>query len=270
MSNLAKRIAFAAPAAAFFLYVAWLGGPYFYGLIVVITLLIQQELQAICAKADFQPDSYFIYTIALWVLLIPVLPHAFQWGVGIFLIFVGIQLFKQRKTALQELISTLFCSLYVSVGMLTLIIIRNFNEEVGFGLVVMLLLMIWGNDVFAYFGGKSFGEIPLAPAVSPNKTWAGFIFGFLGAGVGFALSWAIFDFNFSWILTLPLPLLVSIFGPLGDLTESKLKRAAGVKDASNILPGHGGFLDRFDALILASPACYLYLYILEVFEKISF
>lgn len=231
---------------------------------------MQYELQDLCGRAGFQPDPYFIYTIALWIMLIPVLPHAFQWGVGIFLIFVAIQLFKKRKTAVQELVGTFFCGIYVPLGMVSLLIIRNFSEHTGFGLLVMLLLMVWGNDVFAYFGGKQFGKRSLAPAVSPNKTWEGFFSGIAGAFAGLAISWYLFDYSMSWMFALPLPILISIFGPIGDLTESKMKRAAGVKDASNILPGHGGFMDRFDALILAAPACYLYLYVLDVFDHVTF
>src|SRR5699024_5090157 len=127
--------------------------------------------------------------------------------------------------------------------LLTLLLIRGMgNAEAGFLLTISLLLMVWGNDVFAYFGGKTFGKQPLAPAISPNKTWEGFFFGILGALVGLAIVVYLVpgDYPVPFLKMLPAILLSSILGPIGDLTESRIKRAADIKDASNIFPGHGG------------------------------
>src|SRR5699024_6234076 len=145
--------------------------------------------------------------------------------------------------------STLFCGMYAPTGLLLLLLVRNLgSSETGFVLTIALLLMVWGNDVFAYFGGKQFGRRLLAPSVSPKKTWEGFFSGFIGAFAGLLITFYLIPMSFptELVQALPLVVLVSIFGPIGDLAESKLKRAAGVKDTSNILPGHGGFLDRFD------------------------
>lgn len=273
MSELLKRILFAVPAAAIFLTVTWFGGWYFTGTIILITLFIQRELGIICGKAGFKPDDFFPYTIALWVLLIPMLPHAFEIGLIIFLLFAAVQVVKQSAHQIEEFISTLFCGFYAPLGFLTLLMIRDSGtSETGFVLTVSLLLMVWGNDVLAYFGGKYLGSRLLAPKISPKKTWEGFLFGILGAAIGLLLAFYLLPFEFSVSLAavLPLAVIVSIFGPLGDLAESKLKRAAGVKDSSHILPGHGGFLDRFDALILAAPAFYVYIYFLEVMGYVSF
>lgn len=131
--------------------------------------------------------------------------------------------------------------------------------------------MVWGNDVFAYFGGKTFGKTPLASSISPNKTWEGFFSGFIGAGVGLALIIFLVPIEspFEAVLFVPLIFLISIFGPIGDLAESKLKRAAGKKDSSTLLPGHGGLFDRFDALLLAAPAMFVYLRILDILGYVS-
>jgi phosphatidate cytidylyltransferase len=132
--------------------------------------------------------------------------------------------------------------------------------------------MIWANDICAYFGGKYRGKRSLAPNISPNKTWEGVFYGFLGS-VG-ALLFTVFIVPpmhlFNWWMLLPSALIVSIFSTLGDLAESKLKRAADVKDASTILPGHGGLLDRMDGMILAAPAFYLYLYCMHLAGYVSF
>lgn len=273
MSELTKRILFAVPAAALFLYLTWLGNYYFIGLIILVTVFVQRELSILSSHAGFNTDNYFPYTIGLWILLAPYLPYPLVIGLGIFLIFVAVQIFKTGDRALRELISTTFCGLYAPIGFLTLLLIRDTGgAETGFLLTISLLLMVWGNDIFAYFGGKSFGKHALAPQISPNKTWEGFLAGILGAFVGLLLVIYIapYDFPVSVVTIAPAVLLVSVFGPIGDLTESRIKRAAQAKDASDILPGHGGFFDRFDALILAAPAFYLYLWILKIGGYASF
>lgn len=273
VSELTKRILFAVPAAVLFLYLTWMGGIYFLGLILLITLFIQHEFSQLVEAAGYKADTFFPYPIALWILLAPFIPHPLIIGLSIFLVFVAVQVFKTGDRALRELISTSFSSIYAPVGFLTLLLIRDIGAtEVGFLLTVSLLLMVWGNDIFAYFGGKAFGKHALAPSVSPNKTWEGFFSGILGALIGLLLvMYAIpSDFPISFVAMIPAVLLISIFGPVGDLTESRIKRAANTKDASNILPGHGGFFDRFDALILAAPAFYCYLYLLKILEHVSF
>lgn len=274
MSELAKRILFALPAAVLFLYITFLGGIYFTLLMALIAMFIQYEMNIISSKAGFKPDPYFIYTIGLWIVLIPTLPYNPAIGLILLLLFVAFSIFKQRAQAVEEFVSTVFCSAYAPIGLMVFILIRQIgiSDQLGLGLVVALLFMVWGNDVFAYFGGKSLGKHLLAPKVSPKKTWEGFIFGILGAGVGFTIVfyWLPVALPFDLVQAIPAIILVSIFGPLGDLAISKLKRAADIKDASNILPGHGGFLDRFDALILAAPAFYLYLYILKIMGHVSF
>lgn len=273
MSELLKRILFAVPAAAFFLWITWLGGWYFSGVIIGIGLLALRELSMVCGKAGFKPDDFFPYTIGLWILLIPYLPHAFEIGLIIFLLFVAMQVFKRSDHHMEEFVSTLFCGVYASLGLLMLIIIRNSgSSETGFILTLSLLLMVWGNDVFAYFGGKYLGSRLMAPKISPKKTWEGFLFGFAGAVSGLLITTYLVPINYpvGLFYALPFAILVSTFGPLGDLAVSKLKRAAEVKDTSNILPGHGGFLDRFDALILAGPAFYIYLYFLNVMGYVGF
>lgn len=272
MNELTKRVLFAVPAAAFLLYITWLGGWFFTTVVILIGMLMQHEMLEICTQAGFRTDSYFPYSIGLWILLVPSLPHAFEIGVAIFLLFVGIQVFKNDEHDVDELISTVFCGIYAPLGLLLFLLIRNLgSSEAGFALTIGLLLMVWGNDVFAYFGGKNFGRQLLAPSISPKKTWEGFFFGFAGALTGLFITVYLLPLAFpmSMELALPLIFLVSVFGPIGDLAESKLKRAAGVKDSSNILPGHGGFLDRFDALILAAPACYLYIKFLITLEYVT-
>lgn len=273
MSELTKRVLFAVPAAAFFLYVTYVGGGYFAVLIVLIGLFIQRELSVISGKAGFSVDPLFPYIIGLWIMVSPFFPHDLVVGLVVFVLFTGTQIVKTGDRGLKSLVSTSFCGLYAPLGLLALLLVRQLgNTETGFILALSLLLMIWGNDIFAYFGGKNFGRHHLAPKVSPNKTWEGFYFGIAGALAGLAVALYLVPIAYpaTLLLMLPAVLLVSVFGPVGDLTASRLKRAAGVKDASNLLPGHGGFFDRFDALILAAPVFYVYLKFLEIMGYVSF
>ena len=131
--------------------------------------------------------------------------------------------------------------------------------------VILSFIMVnWSNDTMAYFGGRMFGRTPLAPAISPKKTVEGSLTGWLG-GVG-----ALFIFDHFFPLQLHTFALVItgtalvVAGSLGDLFESSLKRSAGIKDSGTVLPGHGGFLDRFDSFFFVVPAGLLMLEIFKV------
>ncbi|WP_028296460.1 phosphatidate cytidylyltransferase [Olivibacter sitiensis] len=127
------------------------------------------------------------------------------------------------------------------------------------------LIMLWCNDTGAYLVGRSFGKRKLFERHSPKKTWEGFFGGVLISLV----SAAIISFYFHELSLIEwgcMALIISVFGTLGDLTESMLKRSFGVKDSGNILPGHGGLLDRFDGLLMAAPLVYTFLYIVIVFS----
>lgn len=117
---------------------------------------------------------------------------------------------------------------------------------------ISTLILVFAHDTFAYFGGKNFGKRPLFKRISPNKTWEGSICGFFGAAiVSLILSQFVESFEiYHWI---GMAGIVYIFGTLGDLFESLLKRTVDLKDSGSILPGHGGFLDRFDALVFVLP-----------------
>jgi phosphatidate cytidylyltransferase len=128
------------------------------------------------------------------------------------------------------------------------------------GRIAGLLFLTWANDTGAYISGNLWGRHPLMKRISPKKTWEGFAGGVVMALLfGFALSYMPLSGLKSadwWYLAI----IISIFGPVGDLIESMLKRERQAKDSGNLLPGHGGFLDRFDALIFHIPFCALYLF----------
>lgn len=128
-------------------------------------------------------------------------------------------------------------------------------------LVIYIMIMIWTNDSFAYLVGKNFGKRKLFERVSPKKTIEGFIGGFIFSLIAAAII-SKYDTHFSMGNWMVIAAIVSIFGTLGDLVESKFKRQANVKDSGTIMPGHGGLLDRLDSLFFAAPFVYLYIHYL--------
>jgi phosphatidate cytidylyltransferase len=137
----------------------------------------------------------------------------------------------------------------ISLGLLSLLYLMNKNYVLG------LISLIWVNDTMQYIVGSFLGKHKMAPIISPKKTWEGTIG---GSGLAILCSLALVPIaSMSWIEALMIGLCASVAGTLGDLLESKLKREAGVKDSGNILPGHGGALDRFDSILLAGPVCYI-------------
>jgi phosphatidate cytidylyltransferase len=159
-------------------------------------------------------------------------------------------------TALASVSVSLFPALYIGLPIAALISIRGLA---GPPALFLLMLTVIVSDTAQYYSGRAFGRRPLAPAVSPKKTIEGAVGGFI---FGTALFVAV---GFWWLPSMPLPLRVALgltlvaLGIAGDLFESMLKRSAGVKDSSALIPGHGGVLDRIDALLFAAPVYYIVL-----------
>ena len=139
------------------------------------------------------------------------------------------------------------------------------HEQSDF-LILLLMFLIWGADIGAYFAGRAFGNKKLAPAVSPGKSWAGLFGGVLTAAlIAIAMTFANGDLQFEnplWWQFFAICMLVTLISVLGDLSESMFKRYRGIKDSSNLLPGHGGILDRIDSLVAAGPVYALLLVVI--------
>jgi phosphatidate cytidylyltransferase len=274
VTELSKRIAFAVIAGPLFLALLWLGGWYFRITILVIGLLIQYEMGGIADHAGLSPNMWLSYLTGIWIILYPTLPAASIWGYVLLLILMLVETLNHKPDSVKRIFGTLFCSLYAPLSLAGFLYIRNdFGTDMqGFALCLSLVLMVWGNDIFAYFGGRTFGKHLLAPHISPKKTWEGFVSGFVGAGVGLVLVQLAFgpSYPIHIIMSLTLILVVSIFGPAGDLAESKLKRFVNIKDSSDIIPGHGGVFDRFDALLMAALSSFILLKIAQEIFHVSF
>lgn len=181
--------------------------------------------------------------------------------IPIFLIIFIIKLFEKTHNEFSTLAFQVFGIIYITLPIVMLTKTGFFNSmEYSKGLPMGFFLLLWTSDTGAYLAGKSFGKHKLFERVSPKKTWEGSIGGFvltLIAAYGFSFI-SLFD-DISKIDWLIIAVLVNVFGTFGDLFESLLKRNLNIKDSGTILPGHGGFLDRFDGLFLAIPAVFFYL-----------
>jgi len=141
----------------------------------------------------------------------------------------------------------------------TFMILTRRDLTHGSDVLVLILLLAWVGDTGAYFAGRFLGERKLYPAVSPKKTWAGAIGGLLGSVVAAVVMKLLRLPELAWFDVVAIAIPASILGQLGDLAESLFKRSVGVKDSGSLLPGHGGILDRIDAVLFIAPYTYLYL-----------
>lgn len=181
----------------------------------------------------------------------------------LYLLFVLVStVLIDRKNILHSTIYAVFGQIYITLP-LSLLMFLSYQytvmvEKYHYALVLSLFIFLWVNDTAAYLVGSLIGKHKLIERISPKKSIEGFVGGILfSALAGYILS-QIFN-NYSVEFWVGLGIVIALFGTLGDLFESLIKRTCGVKDSGNIIPGHGGILDRIDSLLLAVPAAYLYL-----------
>ncbi|MFK7875057.1 MAG: phosphatidate cytidylyltransferase [Paracoccaceae bacterium] len=224
----------------------WLGGRYFHafvgfivGLMVwelVIMLAPDRRRTAICAgtvsgilmAAVFEFSTGALLPIALGLCVVLALA-------------IGLSVGERRRLGIAY-------SLVILLGGLTLMLTR---DQLGFGWIMWLVAVVIASDVAGYFAGKMLGGPKFWPAISPKKTWSGTVAGWVGAafvGLVFGLG------SGMQMVLIGLSLGLAFAAQMGDISESAIKRRCGVKDSSNLIPGHGGVLDRFDGLIGASVA----------------
>jgi phosphatidate cytidylyltransferase len=175
----------------------------------------------------------------------------------VFLIFIY-ELYSNSKLPFANIGTLVLGLFYIGIPFALLQFIAFDGPHFYYRIVFGLLLLTWVNDTGAYLVGSQFGKTPLFPRISPKKTWEGTAGGIITTlAFGYLLGLFFTEIPVTqWIV---LALIVAIFGGLGDLVESMLKRSVGVKDSGNLLPGHGGLLDRFDAFIFVVPFATAYL-----------
>jgi len=251
MSNLQMRLITAAFLIIISLSATWAGGLIFKVLLLAIGAAIYHEWQMITAKYQtsvMKGTGWFFYLI-LAVLLILQQPVYFLFIA--LLISAVILAIMGRKNARW----TSGGLLYALCLPVTLALIRD--GEAGLNAVLFLYTVVWTTDSAAYFSGRTLGGPKLAARISPGKTWSGALGGTIAACIiGLLVIIFMPDLNLTLPCTLILALVLSIVSQIGDLGESWLKRHFNVKDSGNLLPGHGGFMDRADGLIAAAAVFY--------------
>jgi phosphatidate cytidylyltransferase len=218
-----------------------------------------------CIMLNFTSNQFSLFGLHL---------HEIGWFLGLLFVFIlpVIELLFAKDIQLKNIGYSAVGLVYISLswGLMMDIRCRFFVEEpaigdtlnraVGYILPLIIIGSIWINDTMAYIVGSLIGRTKMTD-ISPKKTWEGTIGGMiLAVAVVGVVGGMINDFHFDtmvhWIV---LAAIASVAGTFGDLLESKLKRTAGVKDSGQLMPGHGGFLDRFDSLLVATPFCWLYI-----------
>lgn len=180
-------------------------------------------------------------------------------AVNLYLIKNLIQPSLQPRTIIQKYILIIF---YIIGGVVFTILLPSYQGEYTSYLVAGVFALIWINDTFAFIVGKSIGKRKLLERISPKKTVEGFV-----GGAIFACIASIFIYQITGLLSLGLwitvALVTAVFGTIGDLIQSQIKRQAGVKDSGQLMPGHGGIYDRLDSILFASPFIFLFLILLD-------
>jgi len=183
-----------------------------------------------------------------------------------FFIFI-VELYRKSKVPFLNIAYTILGSLYIALPFGLLYHLgyfsnSSFNNTFSFHIIWGFFFMLWANDTGAYLSGRFFGKHKLFERISPKKTWEGSIGGgLLAIGIGYVNSIFFTELNLTnWIV---IAIITVVFGGLGDLVESMLKRSLNIKDSGNLLPGHGGILDRFDGLFLSVPFIYSYLVLIS-------
>lgn len=231
----------------------------------LIGLLALSEFYKIVRKRDVYPLTiiglgtgilqfaftglYLLGFLSEKFLLIPLL--------GVFCVYI-ISLYEKSENPIQNIAFTLTGFIYTIFPFTCFIYLGFIQGNYNFEIPLGFLILLWTNDTGAYLSGKSFGKRKLFERISPNKTWEGFIGGVvLAVIVSLNLARYFESLNtWEWVVV---GVIIGIFGTLGDLVESMLKRNYNIKDSGNILPGHGGVLDRFDGLLISAPLVYIFL-----------
>jgi len=270
MKELLTRVIVALFGIPLLVFLIWQGGWYFFALIVVISVVGQIEFynSAVNKKIDI---TYFPAILATVLILFSI-----QTGIlnsilaALVLIFMFIfisEMFIGQGSPILNVAVTFLGIIYPGLFLAALLFLRANIEKLDIsssaGFILTLFVSIWACDTFAYFIGKPLGKHRLFEKVSPKKSIEGAIGGLAGALLVFLIVHYAGWYKISLEMALFSGSVVGIFGQLGDLVESWFKRDSGVKDSSSILPGHGGFLDRFDSLIFVSPVFFL-VYLLSV------
>jgi len=256
LSSLQLRVLSASVLAPVAVSALYLGGLYF-------TLFLIIAGSAMCfewCKTSFSNNVPTFMALTTFVVLVSIyLAYSGQLAGAFTVLLIGsacvFSLTWFRRTA-KEWKGAFLGPLYIGVPVISLLALRA-SENDGFAITVSLFFVVWATDTGAYFAGRTIGGAKIAPSISPNKTWAGLIGGMICAALVAILSTKyLMQTDISVFIAGSAGALLAVLAQIGDFAESGWKRYFSIKDASNIIPGHGGVLDRLDGVLFVAPALY--------------
>jgi phosphatidate cytidylyltransferase len=257
--NLLIRAASAVVLAPVVLYCIWRGDLWLLGLLLIALVIGLHEALGLLLQNPFERRIQGLLGAAmLGALTVSMMADAPAWqplaAMALWLCISGL-CFVVRPLPIESVggrwAASIFAPIYVGLPLLCLGALRGHPDGVAW--LVLAMAGTWLNDTFAYAAGRLFGRHKMHPTVSPKKTWEGFAGGVVGS---VAAAFAVRHFMLPELAVHHALLFAAVLGvlvPAGDLAESLLKRAAGAKDSGNVIPGHGGLLDRVDSLLFAAP-----------------
>jgi len=281
MNNLVLRIITALIGAAVIIGSIFWGAWSFAIVFMVIAVFTHYEyIKTIRNTTNKSPKFELVYSlfVGIYFLVIRNTIHLFDYAIFdliadfwiVLLVgFIIAELFYNRENPFQQIGLNILGIYYIPFAFASFIQMGVAPDlTVNLWIVIGLLFLVWFNDSFAYFAGRLFGKRKLFERISPKKTWEGFFGGLLMTiGCSIGLSFLFSELSMmGWVLW---SVIVVISATLGDLAESLLKRSIHIKDSGSILPGHGGFLDRFDGFAIAVPFSALYLEVLAYFNYLN-
>lgn len=258
--NLLLRVATALVLLPLVLWLIWLGHWPLFALILVATAIILHEYFTMWAKGD---RLMVITGVALGLIpaLVAMLKPQFMGEAVVAVILLTVLGFTLNPgpfdSTWKRMATTVLGLVYGGVSLTYLYRLSDEHPGAeGAGWIYLALIVTWANDTSAYFAGRAFGKHKLS-SLSPKKTWEGAVGGWLGSVLSAILAHYWFAPQITLVEALLIGALAGVLGPLGDLAESLMKRSFDTKDSGHILPGHGGLLDRVDALLINAPMIYM-------------
>lgn len=245
------------------LYTVYTGGLLMDVLALVVTLIGLYEFYNCFKNINISPFKVigYISTISAYLCLVLNLGTQYLYFTFMLLLFMTMIFYVHRRTenSLYEAVITVFGFTYITISLIHIPMLDRLDG----GIIIWYpFILAFVTDTFAYFSGKAFGKHKLIPDVSPNKTKEGSIGGIVGTTVVSIVFAVVFDPSIT-VFAGVIGFFGSMFSQYGDLLASKIKRTVGIKDYGNIMPGHGGVMDRFDSIMVTSPFVF-YAYILYI------
>lgn len=256
MSNALKRILVGVIGIPVILFLIYKGGVYFFILSLLLQSVCLFEFYRMFENRKYNPLKILTILISVIILITSFYFESylmFSFLIAV-IILASLEIFRKEKRNPVNPMISVFGLLYITVPF---ILLNDLLQIKNFNVVIYIMVLIWSCDTFAYFGGKYFGKHPLN-TISPKKTREGTVIGFVFAIAASMVFYYYFPEALSLQDALIVGSLIGVFGQVGDLFESMLKRFNDVKDSSQIIPGHGGVLDRFDSLVFVTPIVFVY------------